>query len=123
MRQFDPGILIVADQLSDLVADYETARQEPRHELAWMETIRMRDKARRFGITLPPFDDSDCWEQGKFWEKRGEAFVAGMLLTEDGIAEVERRVREARFVYWKGWAEVLIPILSLLVAIIALLKI
>jgi len=35
---------------------------------------------------------------------------------------VERRIKDARFAYWKRWADILVPILALVVAIIALLK-
>lgn len=42
-------------------------------------------------------------------------------LNDSAIAMLQHRIRDARLAYWKGWAEMLIPILSLLVAIIALL--
>jgi len=44
------------------------------------------------------------------------------VLSAKGRTMITKQIREARLAYWKSWAEILIPILSLLVAIIALLK-
>ena len=41
-------------------------------------------------------------------------------LNETGRSVLKKQIRDARFAYWKGWAEIVIPILALLVAIIAL---
>jgi hypothetical protein len=43
-------------------------------------------------------------------------------LNDTGRSVVSKQIRDARFAYWKGWAEILVPVLALLVAIIALLK-
>jgi hypothetical protein len=43
-------------------------------------------------------------------------------LNEIGKAVITKQIRTERLAYWKGWAEILIPVLSLIVAIIALLK-
>ena len=43
-------------------------------------------------------------------------------LNETGRSILKKQIRDARFAYWKGWAEIIIPILALLVAIIALVK-
>ena len=43
-------------------------------------------------------------------------------LNDVGLSMISKHVRDARFEYWRGWAQILIPILSLIVAIIALLK-
>lgn len=43
-------------------------------------------------------------------------------LNEIGKAVVTKQIRDERFAYWRGWAQILIPIMSLAVAIIALLK-
>lgn len=37
-------------------------------------------------------------------------------------ARLTREISEARFIYWERWAKLLVQILSLLVAIVALLK-
>jgi hypothetical protein len=44
------------------------------------------------------------------------------ILSVKGRTMITKQIREARLAYWKSWAEILIPILSLVVAIIALLK-
>lgn len=43
-------------------------------------------------------------------------------LNQKGTAIINHQIRIARFAYWKSWAEILIPILSLIIAILALLK-
>jgi len=43
-------------------------------------------------------------------------------LNETGRTMILRQIRETRFSYWKGWADLLIPILALLVAALALFK-
>ncbi len=43
-------------------------------------------------------------------------------LNDIGKAVVTKQIRDERFAYWRGWAGILIPILSLMIAIIALLK-
>jgi hypothetical protein len=35
---------------------------------------------------------------------------------------IAKQVRAARFSYWKGWVDLLIPILALLIAALALFK-
>jgi hypothetical protein len=47
---------------------------------------------------------------------------AVLLLNEAGKAAITRLIRNEQFSYWKRWAEILIPVLSLIVAIIALMK-
>jgi len=47
---------------------------------------------------------------------------AVLLLNEAGKAAITKQIRNEQFAYWKHWAEILIPILSLIVAIIALSK-
>lgn len=42
-------------------------------------------------------------------------------LNDLAVARIQHRIRNARLEYWRGYAQMLIPILSLLVAIIALL--
>lgn len=64
-------------------------------------------KAENWGIELPFKEE---WYAGKG------------LLNNLGRAVITKQIRDARFAYWKGWVELLIPVLSLLLAIIALLK-
>jgi hypothetical protein len=83
-------------------------------ELERMTTIRMRKKAARFGLSLPPFDDDESWYD--------IPYTGSKALTDTAIAKINREVSDLRFAYWKRWVELLIPILSLITTIIALLK-
>jgi hypothetical protein len=83
-------------------------------ELERMTTIRMRKKAARFGLSLPPFDDDESWYD--------IPHTGSKALTDTAIAKINREVSDLRFAYWKRWVELLIPILSLITTIIALLK-
>jgi hypothetical protein len=39
-----------------------------------------------------------------------------------GLSVINKQIRDARFAYWKGWIDLLIPILALIVAALALFK-
>jgi hypothetical protein len=43
-------------------------------------------------------------------------------LNDVGLSMISKQVKDAKLDYWQRWAQILVPILSLLVAIIALLK-
>jgi hypothetical protein len=43
-------------------------------------------------------------------------------LNDRGRAAVIGQIRDARLAYWKGWTDLLIPILALLIAVLALFK-
>lgn len=103
------------DEYYPLLEAYDAETFRLRTRLERIRTSKARRRAEKFGIELPPLvyegADSD-WEEGN---------LGGTFLTEKGYAKVNRQVSNARFVYWERWAGILIPILSLLVAIIALL--
>jgi hypothetical protein len=54
-------------------------------------------------------------------ETNSELKIVTPDLNDSAVAMIQHRIRNARLEYWKGWAQMLIPILSLLIAILALL--
>jgi len=93
---------------------FEQETAELTRELERMTTLRVRRKAARFGLRLPPFDDNESWYE--------IPYTGSMALTDWAIAKINREVSDLRFAYWKRWIELLVPILSLIIAIIALAK-
>jgi hypothetical protein len=72
--------------------------------------------AAKFGIHIPSPEESP-----KSWKKK-DRWMTSTYLTSQGRAAITRETSEARFAYWERWSKMLIPILSFLVAIIALLR-
>lgn len=83
-------------------------------ELEGMKTRKARMKAERFGIELPPnaYGGEQDWDDIPFSEQR--------FLTAKGLAKVNRQVSKARFVYWKQWIDIVSPIASVIIALLAL---
>ena len=87
-------------------------------DLEELEEGRLKRTAHRFGI---PFREVSFDEWLKVKESGHNPKTVGRLSHRE-LAELRRNITEARFTYWKKWAELLVPILSLLIAIIALLR-
>lgn len=80
-------------------------------------------QAERFGIEIPVKPEWFTTEIKHIDPDNLESEeVMDRWLNETGRTMIERQVKEARFAYWKRWADILVPILALIVAIIALLK-
>jgi hypothetical protein len=105
--------------------DFKRRREEISDHLDIYESRYLIRKAESFGIEVPYKEEWHCFqikdaEPGK---------VTGEVITRIkeplnnlGVAVITKQIRDVRFAYWKGWAEILIPILSLVLAILALLK-
>jgi hypothetical protein len=82
-------------------------------------------KAQRWGIEVPYKRE---WYSTEITNPDPDNMVGEKVtilqdwLNPIGKAVVTKQIRDERFAFWKGWAEILIPILSLTVAIVALLK-
>jgi len=77
--EFEPQFKAAGDneaERSEVMAKYEAQIQGPWEELRWSETVRLRIKAFRFGIELPPGDDDDSWEPAHFWETVSKGYKA-----------------------------------------------
>lgn len=102
--------------------DFEAEERQQLQLLEVFESRLLIRKAQSFGIevpykaewfteTMPDPEDPDTKHE-----------LALDRLSERGRAAVIKQIREARFAYWKGWVDLLIPILALLVAVLALFK-
>lgn len=80
-------------------------------ELERLKTRKIRERAIKFGIDFPPFENSeDNWDEIPYSSSRA--------LTEKAQTKLAHQISVARFAYWKQWAELLVPILSLLVSLV-----
>lgn len=96
----------------------ESATKSAPLECEWQTLIsdKVRANAAKFGIHVPTSNESP-----ESWKKTGR-YTPNTYLTSQARARLTREISEARFVYWERWAKLLVPILSLLVAIAALLR-
>jgi len=108
------------DERSKVMAKYKARIQEPWEQLRWSKTNRLRVKAFRLGIELPRGDEEDCWDPAHFLEVHGDTYVRGSLLTPKGIAIVSRQISEARLNYYKQWVQVISPLATVLISLLAL---
>jgi hypothetical protein len=81
------------------------------------ESKLLIEKATQWGIDTPT--DSDSYAQ----ETNANLRIITPYLNQAAKAVLIHKIRSARFAYWKAWSEILIPILSLIVAILALIRV
>lgn len=109
----DDEIGILRDSTFDLQrSELVSRRNELENRLAVLESSRLKHEAARFGIDLiravgPWYSESNRRYE---WLKEPEQIAASQI------------IREARFAWWKKWLELLVPILSLIIAILALTR-
>ncbi|HKB66318.1 MAG TPA: hypothetical protein VKC61_10715 [Pyrinomonadaceae bacterium] len=113
---------------SELQAKYNRLKASPhtpevaQERATTSELLRQWDtkilihKAALWGIEGPR--DEDWYVQ----ETNAPIRILTPYLNDSAVAILAHRIKVARFAYWKGWAEILITVLSLLVAILALLR-
>jgi hypothetical protein len=90
-------------------------RDHYKMELEILESDYLRDIAtQRFGL--------DVSLEQAIYDPKMHGVEPRAYFQREERATLRRMISKARFDWWKKWAEVLIPILSLLVAIIAILK-
>jgi len=100
------------DDYLPLRDEYEWEAGKITSRIEQINTQRFKRRLARFGIEIPPYEE--------YWEINSSTGIS--YLTERAYAKFNRERKEARFVYWERWAKLLVPILSLLIAIIALLR-
>lgn len=88
------------DEYRDLASEFLAETHHLDHQLDWLESGPLIRTARAFG--LDPGNEN--------------------VLNRHQRQQLKKRIIDGRFVYWKGWADVVVPILSLVVAILALLR-
>jgi hypothetical protein len=100
---------------SDAVAQEATAFYDPlNRRLSYLLTEKLKDQAQRWGVEVPSVSDQPEWWAGP---EKGLRY-----LNHHGLARVQRLVRNARRAEIKWWAELLVPILALIVAILSLTR-
>jgi|GEM_PF-4233006 hypothetical protein len=83
-------------------------------------------EAEKWGIEIPTNEDKSDWYKTKDPYPDSitgdTTYTVVEYLNDKGRTMIGKQVRDAKFAYWKGWADVLIPILALIVAGLALFK-
>lgn len=134
LRAQSKGALFVVcdlkDQRRELLATIKRLKALPRSDeiaqevgvsfemLRECESKMLIQKATRWGIDVPYKPEWYVVESGS---RTQDFYVTLPYLNQTGTAILTQRIRKARLAYWKGWAEILITVLSLIVAILALL--
>ena len=96
--------------------------------LGQLDSQLLEREAVTWGIDIPDSSNKPDWYTAKTKNPYPDDLPGEMVmlvndwLNEKGRTIVTKQIRDARFEYWRGWAQILIPILSLIVAILALLK-
>ncbi|NKM96964.1 hypothetical protein [Rhizobium leguminosarum] len=105
------------DKWNDLLSTCEFEASVYEDEAAEIRSNRVVSRARRLSLPIPyKQEDSDHW-----WQSRTLGIWA---LTDVGLAELRRAIRleeKERRDVWLAWGGMLVSILSLVVAILALL--
>ena len=102
------------------LGDIEEQRKEIAEKLDLYETRHLIGTAESWGIEVPYKAD---WYQRDVDDSGGVELVTfSDRLNTLGKAVITRQIREARRASVKWWADILIPILALLVAFLALFK-
>lgn len=89
------------DEDQDVTADYLNDSRELDSQLNAIHWSQLVRKAMKYGVELPP----GTYPMG-----------------HDPYRSLSRRVNEARFLFYERWARIIVPILSLVVALVALLS-
>jgi hypothetical protein len=113
-RQKERAELIEFDLLED---QFYRKLSILRYEMGRIMTLTLGYKASKLGIDLPDVDNAELWEKHINPATRGYEFA----LSPRGITTVRRQIRASRFAYWKQWIEIVNPIASTIISIIALL--
>lgn len=100
------------DDHRQVYEEYSIDSADTVREIERIKTRRIREQAIKFGIDFPPFEESseDNWEE--------IGYSMGRKLTEKAETKLMHQISVARFAYWKQWAELLVPVLSLLVSLV-----
>jgi len=94
--------------------------------------MRRDDEAEYSGVVAELLHEIEPLDHELDWLESGPLLRTAMGFGLDtGVArtlnrhhrqQLKKRINDARFAYWRAWMELVVPILSLLVAIFALLR-
>jgi hypothetical protein len=93
---------------------YNDRKHHCEMELEVQDADYLLHKAKRLGVEGSP--------QQKIYDPKFTGVEPRPYFTPENKARMRKIIADARFAYWKQWAELLVPILSLIVAILALLR-
>ena len=98
------------DVVDQEVAHFESLTEHTDDEIDWLRQKNLLSSARSAGVEIP----ADAWDQS---EQRNFA-----VLTASGEWKLRKELRKHRDLRIEFWAKIVLPIASLIVSIIALLK-
>jgi hypothetical protein len=90
-----------------ILLEEDRATRGLRNQIWGMENASLIRTAERFGVP-----------HGEIWTDDGDG---SLQESPEGRDAVRRAVQQARFQYWKMWADILVPVLSLVVSVISVL--
>jgi hypothetical protein len=90
------------------------------------ESMVLEKDAEKWGIEIPA--KPEWWDTEFISDEDRDSMnvplerVRRPWLDEKGRTMLSKRIRDARFAFWKGWVELLVPPLALIIAALALFK-
>jgi hypothetical protein len=106
-NEYAPRLINEGDSIR---TEFNFKRSAPLNELRRLETEKLQRDIQRFGITA-------IFASGWKLDARGGEWY----LSEEAMTTARNMIKEARYNYWKKWFDLLVPILSFIVSILALL--
>jgi hypothetical protein len=95
------------DDSQSLISEFLMERNVIDDKISWIETKRVRKRAEKFGVPIPPLSDKECWEEGftpNTVRLKPEARIR--------ISEQVRKERRARIEDRMLWVDYLGPLVS-----------
>jgi hypothetical protein len=122
LRQLDSEVIqktlrTTGETQESLLTEYRAVRQPIETALFFSITGRLMLQAQFYTIDVPTSEEQPDW-----WEMRIDKRGGIKCLSRRGIAQVKKLIRAERRANIKFYAELLVPILSLLVALAAILS-
>jgi hypothetical protein len=107
------------DERERLEFDAGRDREEFRDDIGALQHRYLVEEAQRHLVPLPDFDDSKdgVWEESRV---NGRWRLSPSALTK--LRSAIRTEQKEAFEYWSRWFAIVVPVLSLVVAILALTK-
>jgi hypothetical protein len=104
------------EEWDDINAAELYQREFLEEDLRVLERIELEEQARPFGIDLYPSEGR--WGDALLWENTRDG---RRMLTEQGWLRGKKLITDARMDYWKRWTDIVAPIASTIISIIALI--
>ncbi len=105
------------EELQKACAAELSKRRYLEENIGLLETQILKEQAQSFGINLFP-PDADPLVILTSWST---TIGGSRFLKEEARASLNNRIIDARFAYWKRWVDIVAPVGSLIISIIALI--